>query len=148
MSSFLVWRKDTKEIYVCMGEAIGTTFTLEALVGRMPGWEDIYSGAEVFPTINTTEAKAKFYVNENDEFQPRPEIPITVSTSNPVMVNGEAVVTVNQVPVGTEVIIDGVSQGETTEDPFELAFDLVGTYQVTFRKYPYLDREVIFNATY
>ena len=65
MGCFVVWEKATKKIKTCLPDAKGTTFTLEALMGRFPNWESIYDGQHV-DSVTFTTYEAKRYMSIDD----------------------------------------------------------------------------------
>jgi hypothetical protein len=148
MSSLLVWRKDTKKIHCCMGESYGTIYTLQGVTEcETIDWANVFSSTTIPETLGSVEAKKKIYVDENDQWHYRETMPIIIDTLTPVIIEGEAVITLSNIPVGVECFINNEFIGLTTEPDLELSFDLVGKYNVKFVLYPYLDWEEIIHAT-
>lgn len=143
MGSFLVWKKDTKAIHCCMPDAMGTTYNLENLVRKLdPDWESIYEGIEIPQSFTTSMAKSILYVDDQDQPQERVAMPVTIDTMSPTMVNGVAVVNLDQVPLGSELFIDGASKGILNDSSGTISFDLAKSYSLRLVFYPYLDWEV------
>jgi len=63
-----------------------------------------------------------------------------------VVANGTDKISISDVEIGSEIFINGVSQGTTDDSLVELTFDTVGIYRIKISLIPYLDMEFFVNA--
>lgn len=145
MRSFVIWRKDTKDLLTCMKEPTGTILTKEAICVGMARDPEEYEARFIPEWLNTYEFRDHMYINANDEILPRREIPIVVSPDT-VPADGTTVMSVSGVPAGASIT---VHQTSATADgsPIELTFDTPGEYAIEVIAPEYLTYKGVLRAT-
>jgi len=75
----------------------------------------------------------------------RPEMSVSISK---LTVDADEIdfAEVTQIPIGTNVFIDRISQGSCDDGTVELTFDTPGEYLIKLVKFPYLNKEFTINA--
>lgn len=114
MISYVIYKSD--------GRIVGSGYNFE---------ENIFlSHGELLLTCEVGTVITRSNYVSNGEVKERPTLPTTLSG-----------LTLNDVPLGASVLIEGQSYTATSET-IELEFSLPGIYTVTIEKWPYITKEL------